>query len=552
MRAPDFARSRKLPQSCWVPSGTASRVVDCRPPYSFYVDLIKPHWHAEKADYHPLHRLATLARKQGAQSIVIESALDRPEVIDEITDLDKAYGGGGVAEAIAFTFFAEALSAERAQALDPQTLIGQCVLISYRPPQAAAFEHTYIYEAVFATPSMRGGTRLLNNFIYTDAEFTVRVHDQTLPLTGVYYCQQNGCTSVCAHASIRMVVNSMRPGKARLTNRAINDALGGVPSDGLVPSQIKTIIESAGDLSVDIVNCQNIKAVDYISILTAAAESGDIALLTFTTGAKGSRQTGVLSGAEVPEAPDDEAGADTHVVVVVGHTLNSDEWHPQALPAYSGLPGSRYSPSSDWVDHFVIHDDNFGPYFTLSSRALELDPSVKASRIIIIRDRPCHSKAFAAEAAASVVLSKLLPPLVGLASNSWFDRITTSEQDYVTRPVLVTRERYMAHIEAAVGHDGSRTTADERAVLATLPEHFWMVEFTIADLFTGNKSKLGEVLFQPNWDRCDVSQLCALRLPGLFCLHASDPEGRQVAEPHSWSLTSHVGIYRTRNHDHEW
>lgn len=483
---------------------------------------------------------------------MVESALERPEVVEEITDLDESYGGGGFAEAIAFTFFSEILSAEGATALQPEHLIGQCVLISYRPPHAPSFEHTYIYEAIFATPTMAGRRRLLNNFIYADAEFSIEAQGQSLPLWGVYYCQQNSRTSVCAHASIRMVVNSMRSTEPRLTNRAINEALGGVPSDGLVPTQIKQIIESTGDLSVDIVGCQGIEPVDYISILTAAAESGDIALLTFTTAAKGSRQTSVLSAPHDSEGQDREAGADTHVVVVFGHTLNSDEWHPQALPAYGGLPGARYSPSSAWVDHFVIHDDNFGPYFTLSSRALELDPSVKASRIIIVRDRPCQSKAFAAEAAASVVLSKLLPGLVGVTSNSWFDRITTGEQDFVTRPILVTREGYIAHIADAVGHDGSQSTNADREALSELPDHFWMVEFTIADLFTGNKTKLGEVLFQPNWDRCDVSQLCALRLPGLFCLHSKDSNGRQFVVPHGWSLTSHIGIYRARNHDHEW
>lgn len=530
---------------------TPSWVVECRPPYSFYADFIKLHWHAEKADYHPLHRLTTLARKQGAESIVCESAIDRPEIVDEITELDETYGGGGLAEAIACTFVSKALSPEGTMDIEPQTLIGQCVVINYRPPQAKAFEHTYIYEAVFATPAMPGGSRLLNNFINADADFIVDVRGQRLPVTGIYYCQQNGRTSVCAHAAIRMVINTMRPDQPRVSTRTINEAFGEFPADGVYADNIKDVIERITDLFVDLVDCGQIASVKCLSAITSAAESGDMSLLTFTTPLQDGDASSVIAPREDGEG--EETRRESHVVAIFGHTLNSDEWHPQGLRAYGAFPGSQSVSSSAWVDNFVIHDDNMGPYFTLSSRALELDDSIKASNLLIVRREPCPSKAFSTEAMATAVLSKLLPLLSGVqANNSWLTRVTTGDQDFVTRPLLVSREGYLSHLEAASGHDGSRALASQLEPLKALPERFWMVEFTIADLFTGNKSKLGEVLLETDWDRCEVSMLIGVRLPGLFCLRKCDTDrGSQVVH-NDLSLMSHTGIYRVRNHDHEW
>jgi hypothetical protein len=103
----------------------------------------------------------------------------------------------------------------------------------------------------------------------------------------------------------------------------------------------------------------------YISVLASIIESGFPALLAFDT--------------------QHEA---QHVVAVCGYTRNTDEWHPEALPAYMRHGNNKYYSSSAWIDRFVIHDDNFGPYYNLNCRVLEIDPKIVARSIVGIYPIP--------------------------------------------------------------------------------------------------------------------------------------------------------------------
>ena len=148
---------------------------------------------------------------------------------------------------------------------------------------------------------------------------------------------------------------------------------------------------------------------EYVSVLTSAADSGEIALLVFNTGPE----------VDEEDPADPVALSNSHVVVVYGYTRNSDEWHPQAIPAYAqvGAPAAGHCPSSAWVDHFIIHDDNYGPYLALSSQALETHPNVKADTILIVRRISTEVHAHIAEAAAGIVLAQSTPLFMNDAPN---------------------------------------------------------------------------------------------------------------------------------------
>src|SRR5258708_4858484 len=90
----------------WTGLTTIEACLCCEPPFSFFFDLVRTHW--KSPDTHPLtlHRICTLARKQGARFVVVESALSRPDVREEIDALDASLGGGGAAEGLAISFFA--------------------------------------------------------------------------------------------------------------------------------------------------------------------------------------------------------------------------------------------------------------------------------------------------------------------------------------------------------------------------------------------------------------------------------------------------------------
>ncbi len=548
-----------------------SRVVGCEAPYSFYFSLIEPFWKSTSSDSAPLHRLTTLARKQGARALLIEDASELPSVAQEIATLDERMGGGGTAEAMLLSFLNEMPEKEDIQTVGDACLIGQCALINYRPRDAVEFQTTFVYEAFFATPSLDSGTRLLNNFINCEAVFEVAVHGRKFCIKGLYYAQQNGITSVCAHACIRMATRTLHPSQPSPSTEEINRLVGDPPpADGMLVEQISSALATITQREVALVDCTSIEPSEYVSVLTAAADSGDIALLVFETGAPPRDGDGEDRADEPDGSANDDAPAEisptNHVVVVYGYTRNSDEWHPQAIPEYTGEPSARHCPSSAWVDHFVIHDDNFGPYLALSSRALEADPTLRAEKILIVRRLPTTLEAHVAEAASAIIMGQATQMFVDDAhDNKWLNYLLRYRKPLVTRPVLLTREEYCAHIGATVGHDGSHLNGSIQSLGEALPEVMWMVELTLPDLFTGNHSKLGEILLEAGHsggDSFSVDRVRGVRLPSRFML-AHGGEARNLGEflqaghgeprdVRNFPLTSHSPLYERHPPERQW
>jgi hypothetical protein len=199
------------------------------------------------------------------------------------------------------------------------------------------------------------------------------------------------------------------------------------PLAGLSLQNINDVIVSKTGSPPLLADCSIIPPADYLSILTAYIESGFIVLFVFTT-----------------------SNAIEHVVTVFGHTRNSDEWHPQAIPGYSGPASAPFYRSSAWVDHFVIHD-NLGPYYTLSSRAFEVDKTITAHWIIGIQ--PEHQPEILphyAENVAAIVLKGSLANFTAHGEGNWFKYLASQPWTHVLRPILISRAAYKAHLLASI------------------------------------------------------------------------------------------------------
>lgn len=512
----------------WVDIGLAPAALNCRPPFSFYFDIVDKHWKTKSANSVPLHRICTLARKQGAVQIWLESAAGRTDVSDEINALDQSHGGGGSAEAISLSFFTTATPIDAQNPASNADCLGQLTLINYRKPTSSDFTTSYIYEAVLPAPCLRtedgASKNLLNNFVTSIGTFKRQAMGQNYDIHGVYYSQQNGVTSVCAHASLKMGLNTLGVCTPPITSGWINTFLSQTPPfTGLSLNQIIDVTNKFG-IKAWIHDYTNQTGAKYISDLAAILESGYPALLVFTTGR-----------------------AIEHVVTVFGHTRNSDEWHPQALPAYSGPASAQYYPSSTWTDHFLIHDDNFGPYYTLSSRALEFDPEVKAHYVVGLFRHDVNASATYIEANASIILTHVLSATQGPSLCRWLDYITQLKRTFIMRPILIEKADYIDHIKSALAHDQSGASDTELKLLDSLPDIFWQVEFSLPDLYTGNRSKLGEVMLDATLpsDPADLLKLfVGMRLPSVFL----DKDGNQYA----FGIESHIPNYQTHSHNHQW
>ena len=569
----------------WSPLPVPQRIIACERPFSFYFGLIEPFWKVGDPHEAPLHRLATLARKQGAKALIIEDASGNPCVIDEVNAIDAHFGHGGAAECVTLSFLTEIPQGDDIVTVSAKSLIGQCTLINYRTATDTAFKLTYILEALFATPSLNGKKALLNNFIFAEGTFEVPVLGRSFKLAGVCYAQQNSVTSVCAHVSIRMVERTLFPTREATSSVAVNTLLGEtVPSKGLFPEDIATALEKLTGHQVAHIDCAKLEPSQYVSILTAAADSGEIALLIFKTGAERppaplctideAPQAGSASPMEAVAGPTEtalfaepeEGKGEDHVVVGFGYTRNSDEWRPLAIPTYTGHKPSLYRPASMWVDHFVIHDDNFGPYLTLSSRALEGDRTVRAEKILIVRRRTCTLSADLAETVAAIFLSMTLPGQAPRVPESrWLDLVTRYRGAFVLRPVLVTRQEYRDHVNAMAGHDASQLEHKLTTEFDILPDLMWMVEFSLPDLFTGNRAKLGEVLIDANVKEdqaLDTHAIRGARLPGRLILSEpvpanGAPQPTDLAKKYgaaTWDvpLDSHTTMFMRKQQDHLW
>lgn len=468
-------------------------------------------------------------RKQGVQSFIVESAMTWPDVKTDVDALDILNGGGGSAEALVISFFRSDLTSVGVESISNDGFLGQVVIVNYRKPGSGDFDVSYIFEAILPPPKLRRSTdqtQLLNNFVCADGEFKRYVRNREFTVKGIYYCQQNSSTHVCAHSCLRMVLNTVDGRSAILTSTHINDSLNIVPPvTGLRIDQIEEIINSRENRKAFVIDCTEISSQMYVSALAAIVESGFPALLVFTTG-----------------EPNVE-----HVVTVFGHTRNSDQWHPQAIPAYTGPQSALYYTGAAWISHFLIHDDNFGPYYTLSNRALDSNPTVKAHWIIAVMPTQPTIPPHLAEAVGAYILSNNLSSWAPFAQGRWFEYITRSTWTYVLRTILIDKQDYLTHLSEVTAHDGTSVISKDHVDFEGLPEQFWMVEFSLPSLFLGNRSKLGEVLIQsaePIGDNV-LDLVIGARLPGFAILF-------NPSHQFHCGLTSHVPMYELRPHDHIW
>lgn len=514
----------------WTGIPTPSAELDCAPPFSFFFDLVEPYLKAPDRNDEPLHRLCTLARKQGGSSLTVECALADAAVREEIAALDVALGRGGSAEAVRITYLAPAGDLEDRSSI---RVLSQVTIINYRAPGAEAFTHSYVFQAIVASPRIcaaDGSSHpLLNNFVYSEGALQCRVGDKVHNLHGMHFFQQNGVTHVCAHAALRMALTS----SSNAISPAYINTVGRVrkPASGMKVEHILRVIDDQG-LHAQVFEAEKLEHQQIISTIASIVESGDQALLVFTTG-------------DTVQDGDEEILAE-HVVLVVGHTRHTDEWHPQAIRDYSGNTETPFYRASDWIDHLLIHDDNFGPYYTLSSHALEFSKKVKARHIIGIRRRPTNLPPPVAELLAALTLFGSLPDIAPISDNRWIKYLSRTGLTPVLRPLLVSRSDYIDHLRHSKGHDGSAVQESELEQLAVLPDHFWMVEFSLPALFTGNHSKLGEVLIasEVSSDRPPPDQNLELgmRVAGLFLLPSAADSGKLAPRP--FGLKSHSPILR--------
>ncbi|HEX4738808.1 MAG TPA: hypothetical protein VH331_14735 [Allosphingosinicella sp.] len=508
-----------------------------RPPYSFYNDFIEAYWEGGASEQTAacIHRICTLARKMEACSFLMEDVSARPDVAAEIDHLQSfSPGVQGLVSARAITF----LTSRRPRAPQKSVpkedgVIGHLVIISFPVRDG---RRSYLYEAIIRVPGKRN-VQLLNNNLTTACRLSFRAWGTEMRIPASYFCQQNGVTSICAHSAVRGLIRT-KTGRS-VSTAELNEFWGFESPADAVDS--REVIRALRHNKLDAVPYhvdgrklslgQATKNDTIWSLLAGLADSGAPALL--------------MLGGE---------GQVDHVISVLGHTFNSDEWHPLGTALHVN-GHSHFASSSLWIDHLVIHDDLLGPYYCLSRAGLfQEDPAAPRPRhVIALLPSGASVSPTLAEDAGRQLLEQLIKAVKvqGLGKGRWWDMLTQRRERWLFRATLIDRESWCDGVErqAPESRVGQRLA---RKLLATLPPQVWMCELSLPNLFLANSAKLGEILINPNEFDVDdpLAAILAFRLPSL--IGWPDPKRKGTFVANAWPERGLTLIHAPYRHQNWW
>jgi len=237
-----------------------------------------------------------------------------------------------------------------------------------------------------------------------------------------------------------------------------------------------------------------------------------------------------------------------HVLAVLGHTLNTDRWSPEARHGYGGLPLSPYIGTSAWTDHFIVSDDNFGMYVTLPTDSVrnllipKYNPNLHAGIAIGLMPQSVTINGYQTERLAAWMAQRLVSLTQATPDNRWLLLLKVPGQNMVCRTFLCAKKRYL-EVMKNVQDDQKRTLSvfELKNLEALLPNEFWTTEITLPNLYCGNKRKLGDILSHVSGSDADLfaGKLAFFGwLPGVAW-----PKGLlSPGEP--WPLFGHVPLLR--------
>lgn len=476
---------------------------------------------------HPvLRRLFSLARKHDYQSILVEEIAESEcalfaEENEAIAKRSPDFSGSKV----------QRLSFWRCPPGEPTSADD---FIGYAVFKSDTFGHSsrpedHIFESVL--PAVRAKKQ--NNFVHCARTYAVSTEAGPQSVTGVLYAQQNDLTFVCAHVALRTALSAILP-DGDVTYATLNRLAGidhttrrvGRKEGGLDPNDMEAIARGLGLACTKIVHepLQGLHLpYEFQPDLYGMIESGSPALLGFEL--------------HDPTAPPDQVPR--HIVPVIGHTFNDDAWVPDAQRHYFGN-GLRYFSSESWLSSYVLHDDNFGPYYCLPRHFLTKD------NFRIILGMSHRGASYSASDAETVGFNYLnaIAGLYQLDGQPWLDRflIYTRQGLLILRTLLLDRADYVRHLGSL--RDWEAHSIEPTAIAkieAALPDRLWVVEASAPELFPSSRRKFGEVLLSahlPLPKPLDFSLLLGARLPGSFLLTAGGS-----LETIPVSLTGHSPLF---------
>jgi hypothetical protein len=512
---------------------------------SFY-KLTEKLWNgsSKKCNNHSMHRFLTLMRKMGAHTFVEEDLEISNQLLEEQEMASLRCKAPVKLTAKRLSFFClDSISDWRnKKKLRNEYLLGYAVVAKLMLPNNT--QVTYLTEAVTRmhgeTIVPEDGGKIFhflvpNYYLHNVCEHKTTIgqkddRPRTFKIKGVYFTQQNDLTSVCAHSALKMSVNNSKLScrkklsYEKLTDKYINDTLrldfktpqgtiGHYEGDaedtraGLYSDDIEEVAKSL-KCHLMVINFDSSQAADFDQFMYSMVESGYPTILE-------------VQGWDIRKND-----YYAHVLTVLGHTLNSDRWEPQAEIGYGNFPIKKYMPSSSWVCHYIINDDNFGMGVTLPSAMVRNDvlpyknPKLHAHRLMCMTPY-LKIDGYRAESIALDIAKGLIRDTEVSVDLYWLKKLKkrNSENQLVTRTLCVRKREYLKYLKEQQEQKTILPSKTQLDYIESCPPHLWVTEISLANLYIGNKAKLGDVVINPKAsEKAYENDECCLFawFPGIF------------------------------------
>ena len=232
-------------------------------------------------------------------------------------------------------------------------------------------------------------------------------------------------------------------------------------------------------------------------------------------------------------------GDSHHAVVVIGHTFTPDTWQGEALGAYYSKPKTgliarypAYHCSTNWIERFIIQDDNMGPYTLIQSDLLQYGICD-----LVVAPLPHHI--YLLGETAETLVAWLLSPNHGDICSTLDEQVTEhSRLGKSQHPnTAFWYKEFRKHVQSdecvlRTCLRGSAAWREEKLKEASssayadilksldLPENIWQVEVSWPTIFTHSRCCCGEVILDPTtplWDKNWTEQCWLwLHFPGVI------------------------------------
>jgi hypothetical protein len=534
----------------------------------------------------PLDRICELMRRHGTEAVAIHYELHKEPYFDKICTHLREYLRdtreiADVVDVIQVSFFSCPWTADGKKrfpkTVKKQEVLGMCVIVKLqfkKPVGQIQYGEIvgFVYEAVLRFPGAGAETArpsgLPNNYYHVFSNIAFWIDGKQFELPSSYFCQSDGVEAACSQASLRMALfhsegRSRDLPSYREMNNIVRDCRKQIPKlrkqvfnpfDGYFISDIRAFLESQSMHTLDL-DCGRNPSISPYEWAYLLVESGIPTLIVFS-----------------PQVRAGRPRPDSHVILVVGHTTNYDEWLPHAHSFYRSFDGFSlfdkgrgYIPSSSWASHLVVQDDPLGPYHCLGERDLIMirqrgERALLRSRIqyvigVVPKPSGFTISPYAAQHMAAYCFKRYWRCYTDYIEDPWRARFKqregplASHKTLVLRTQLIGRQGYLDHLRRSRDYLRKKAglpKATIKKLSRALPEKFWMTEFTCPQLYAVNRAKFGEVLLKFNptqrefkaFGRQDASQIyLGLR----FINHLSLPN-RDIEV--GLGFRSHIGLFR--------